>query len=293
MGVTREVVTITPSVAQSMLDTIDVNRDPTQSFEDLHVRQMEAGMWDDDITFVIIDEHGRLIDTAKRLRALIRAGYTGQWLVVSGVKATAQDKIDIGETRTVAQALQMKGVANPNECGSFARVMWDWRWRDSRGISKGVRPPPYEIVSLVLKDRKGFTNAVPVAKSVKYALPALRQPVIGGLYYLLSTKHPDIRDSEGNVKKDGLATRFFKELKAPPSTEPGNPARVLNGWLKRHEEEGRPSATAGLWLLTETWRRYVTYQTSDRPNHMTPSMLTYPGGKRTPSMADIPPIEDL
>lgn len=117
-----EVVTVDPELAREWLGRNTRNRVKKPRKIEQYARDMAEGRWQLTGESIKFGTDGRLLDGQNRLQALIQADTSVTFLVVRNVKPQAQDVMDSGVARTVADALSMAGVENAQRSTGAARI---------------------------------------------------------------------------------------------------------------------------------------------------------------------------
>jgi hypothetical protein len=107
-----EVVVVTPTIAKAWLDMNTRNRKPSSVIVGAYARDMKAGRWMLTADPIRFDTKGNLIDGQHRLLACIQSESHFPSLVAYGLPAEAQDFIDCGKRRSVADMLSLNGHHN-------------------------------------------------------------------------------------------------------------------------------------------------------------------------------------
>lgn len=148
------VTQITPEWAQEVLDKLGEaqisgtfrQRSARERAIQRYAQDMKAGKWILTHQGIAFDDKGRLIDGQNRLWAVVRSNVTVPMSVTTGIphngKLTAMDVIDLGSTRTVAQAFQVSHGYGPesSELAILARqiVRMVISTRDTAGTTAKV-----------------------------------------------------------------------------------------------------------------------------------------------------------
>lgn len=141
-GVCIELHRVTPGVAREWLACNTHNRTLKETGLSKLVTSMERGDWlfnGDPIRF---DETGTLIDGQHRLHACVQAEMPIDVLVVSGLPATAQDTVDTGIQRKLADSLRLRGETNSNELAAAINFLWRYengRVRENSSVAPSMQ----------------------------------------------------------------------------------------------------------------------------------------------------------
>lgn len=117
-----ETVTITPEIAKRLLENNPDNRKLNERVVLAITRDIKAGHWQLNGESIIITQDGELNDGQNRLTAIIRADMPVQSLIAFGVTRKSRMTVDMGISRSAAQFLMMRGVANSNRIAAAARL---------------------------------------------------------------------------------------------------------------------------------------------------------------------------
>ena len=142
--------TITPDDADAWLALNVNNRSLSQATIDAYARDMQAGAWrmtGDPIRF---DTEGNLIDGQHRLTACLLASVAFRSVVMRNVPPEAKDSIDQCRPRKVPDILKMRGTHYAHRLSSTARVMWDLKHPENRGM----RVTSHELLSIIERHPK-------------------------------------------------------------------------------------------------------------------------------------------
>lgn len=104
-----ENVTITPQVAQMMLEHNTHNRNLTESRAQAYARDMASGNWRYTGEGIKFGPDGTLLDGQTRLRAIVLSGVTITMPVWRGIDPDAQLVMDSGRPRSNSDALSLRG----------------------------------------------------------------------------------------------------------------------------------------------------------------------------------------
>jgi hypothetical protein len=110
-GVRSTAVQIAPAVAKRLLERNTHNRKLSEKVVQKYVSEIEAGEWRLTPAGIGFDERGVLVDGQHRLTAIVRSGQTVPMILVTGLPATSQEKVDRQRRRTLFDALYLAGLA--------------------------------------------------------------------------------------------------------------------------------------------------------------------------------------
>lgn len=112
--------TITPEIAEKMLQTNVGNRDPKR--EPL-VQAICHGEWLLNGASIVFDESGNLIDGQNRLMACVAAKEPIDTIVVRGIERAAQITMDSGVKRSLGDYLKLDGYKSYVQVGSIGSAL--------------------------------------------------------------------------------------------------------------------------------------------------------------------------
>lgn len=254
-GPQYRLVSLTPELAEKWLAQNTHNRNLRERAVMAYARDMEAGNWaengesikfaDGDVTLIGGRDPlhgGALLDGQHRLQAIALSGVTVKMLVVTGLKNAAQETMDDGRKRTLADALHLRGEANATILGSILRrvVMWE---QGSYRNSGTYTPTNTECLT--------FLAAHPETRASTEVAAALRKPTqlpasVLGLSHWLFTRI-DIED----------ANWFFNKLGTGAIDEELHPILALRRLARNASDNtGRVPEDKLLACVIKAWNSY-------------------------------------
>ncbi|MBQ1450679.1 MAG: hypothetical protein IIZ12_07105 [Eggerthellaceae bacterium] len=127
--------TITPEIAEKMLQANVGNRDPKR---EAIAKAIQKGEWTLNGATIVFDENGNLTDGQNRLRACIAANKPIDTIVVRGVPRAAQITMDVGVKRQLVDYLKMAGYKNCSTVGKVGMMLYR---ADSYGLEGSFTLP--------------------------------------------------------------------------------------------------------------------------------------------------------
>jgi hypothetical protein len=144
-------MTVTPEIAQEWATLNTRNRPVRYGKVAQMARDMKAGKWVLNGDTIKIAADGTLLDGQHRIYACIKAEVPFETVVIRGLAAEAQDTIDTGAARRMADQLALRGEVNANLLAAIAR--WAHKWlRGVRGTSGGSDAEPTHAEMLAFLD---------------------------------------------------------------------------------------------------------------------------------------------
>jgi hypothetical protein len=163
--ITTQIETISPALAASYLGRSAGNRALKAQKVNAYARDMVAGKWQVNGEPIIFDSNMTLIDGHHRLQACIGSGVTFSSIVTRGVQPQSNLTIDMGASRTAADAMTFLGYKNTNNVQSIARVLMSLE----SGVARSANPSTQELVEYVdripeMADAASFSAGKPFPK---------------------------------------------------------------------------------------------------------------------------------
>lgn len=118
-------VEVTPELAQAILGEHAPNRTIRQLDVARYAADMAADKWTNTGEAIKFDEQGCLLDGQHRLSAVVKADMTVPLLFVYDVPRAAQDVMDSGRKRSLADQLAMRGQTNCNALAAGIKAAHD------------------------------------------------------------------------------------------------------------------------------------------------------------------------
>lgn len=191
-----ENVTITPQVAQMMLEHNTHNRNLTASRAQAYARDMASGNWRYTGEGIKFGPDGTLLDGQTRLRAIVLSGVTITMPVWRGIDPDAQLVMDSGRPRSNSAALSLRGEKDVVTLRAI--ICADFQWchygAQSAFTPNGKRRvTPSEMLDW-LAIRPDLREAVRYARALYEEDPSIPRSVYGVLWYELGLISPEDRD---------------------------------------------------------------------------------------------------
>lgn len=153
----------TPARAKDVLDNHadPLGRRIDREERDKLVRDMVAGLWDDNGETVKFTDDGICTDGHKRFAAIVEAGDRlpgGElWLqTCRGVPYDSRDSVDVGQPRSDADFVKMHDLqieGSSKDVAAFARRVWLYRQGQKLRASPGLpKPSPREVAKVIKSD---------------------------------------------------------------------------------------------------------------------------------------------
>lgn len=238
---TAEIVTITPEVAEQWLGANTHNRNLSRMYIDRLAGAIRRGEWQFNGESIKFNGDGTLIDGQHRLSAIAKSGVPVAALVVHNVSMSAQDTVDVGKKRSLADALKLRGET---ECAQLAgAVTIIWRFERDQPLSNV--PPTITEAMTTLERHPRLRASIPIGRQLN---SWIRYPNASGtaLHYWLSL-----------IDQDDDADDFFDRLKSGAFLHEGHPILTLRQAVERDARQDRRMRTQRLQALTiKAWNAY-------------------------------------
>ncbi len=243
--VTTEIMKVTPKMAKLFLDQNQSNRPLRYALVETYAADMAKGDWQFTAEPVKFDTTGKLQDGQHRLEAIVTAKVPVTLLVVRGLEPEAQEVMDTGLKRAVADALAFRGYSNVTTLAAGARlgVLWD---RGVRTTGKSEGRVTHADVLHWVAEHPEMIEELKTVLTYRTALE-VRPSVATFTYHEM-------------VKKDEKEAKVFLDKMAYGIELPkGDPVLALRSRL-REIEKNRMSikSTTLVALVFRTWNAWRT-----------------------------------
>jgi hypothetical protein len=241
-GPQYKVVDVTPALAEKWIGQNTHNRKVRENAILGYARDMEAGNWAENGESIKFAADGTLLDGQHRLHAIALSGVTIRLLVVTGLKNAAQETMDDGRKRTVADALTLRKEPNAVQLASITRRVLMWNQGTYRNV--GSRPPTNTESLTFLGEHPELRESTSVAVSLRKAV-ALPSSVVGLTHWLFN--RVDVTD----------AAWFFDRLGTGANLPQYHPVLTLRKRAKEiNDGPGRVPEDMLLAFVIKAWNAY-------------------------------------
>lgn len=215
-GVTSKIVTITPEMAEHLLNTNSNNRSLRSNLVDRYARDMSNGNWTLTGEAIKTSNDAQLLDGQHRLYACLLSGVSFETLLVEGVDPAAQMQMDTGATRKVGDQLSLSGYKNSTALGSAIKL-YDI-YMNGKSLSH-YRHTTTEVIDLIKAHPDFEENLALSTQSAKY-LPSNKYKVPYAAAFAIIMEHSkQPLESKINFLKTELAEGL--------NLQEGNPAFAM------------------------------------------------------------------
>lgn len=247
--------TITPERAGELLQGNSHNRTIRQRQVDSLAVAIKRGDWVVNGDMIRLSPTGVLLDGQHRLWAILEADMAVETFVGYGFTDEAQETMDVGRSRTLGDALKLRGEPNFTTTAAAIRKVWAYETYGVPVVLNGHRNPTMQE-SLACLDRHPDLRAViegmsrnrysrdpnPIAKAGKF----IDQSAIAALWYLMS-----LADSED-------AYDFWRRLGGGYDLSETDSIYVLRERLIKEADEagGGIHPKVKIAFVVRTWNAY-------------------------------------
>lgn len=202
-AVTSKVETITPAIARQLLVHNTHNRAASIKVS-AYALAMRRGEWDLNGEAIKFSGDGTLLDGQHRLLAVIESGVTIQTLVVRGLDSDAQETMDTGKSRSLADVLKLRGEKNSVSLASIvAGIIRAEIYGLKAGVSGGTSNFPVTNAQVTNRiDAEPTLRDLPMRVVYVAQKAHVSTKILGVLYYQFSK----IDDEDADFFLDHLLT---------------------------------------------------------------------------------------
>lgn len=243
-GAFAEIATITPAIAQRLLEANEDNRPIRRRLVDEIASDIENGFWRFNGETIIVSREGLLNDGQHRLEAVVKTGKPIETLITFGVERDARLTNDMGCQRSAGNFLAMGKTTNANNAAAVCKTLIEFNEGVYRtgGTGGGRMPTKQDIREFHLSNRKRVDAAVTFAVGQKFGYIAGITPVAAA-YFLLHK----VNNAEAAV--------FFARLMDGANLKPNDPILWLRNRLMA-EKKNWIRASEKLEIILRYWNRW-------------------------------------
>lgn len=241
-GPSYDVITVTPDLAEKWLTNNTHNRRVRESAVLGYARDMESGRWAENGESIKFAADGTLLDGQHRLTAVTLAKVSLPMLVVTGLKTAAQETMDDGRKRTLADALTLRGETNAVATAAIIRRAHMWTQGVYRNV--GAKPPTNQESLNFFEQHPELRRSAQIAVQVRTAIP-LPGSVAGLTHWLFSQIDT------------GDAAEFFHLLISGAIVPETHPVLILRKRVQSEADKpGRVPEDHMLAFVIKAWNAY-------------------------------------
>lgn len=224
---TTSIINVGPErAAEWLAENNTHNRAIREAQVSRYARDMADGQWQFNGDPIRFATDGTLLDGQHRLSAILRSGVTVPMVVIWGLPSIAQETMDIGSVRSMADALLLRGETGSKYMAAIARrcLLFD------QGINTvgGYASPSYAEMHSYIDANPSIRRAVEVAqRSQSNRIPA-SPSTIGSAFFVCARR--DVPSAE---------LFYITQLIDSVGLRIGDPAHTLQLRLRKEAGEGR------------------------------------------------------
>jgi hypothetical protein len=163
-----EVVTLTPVLAQLLLDRNSANRPISKTGKNEIKQDIANGRFVFNGESIIVSDTGVLNDGQHRCLNVLETGVSIQTVIVFGPKEETRFSVDSGKSKTVANYLSMKGRKYTIILGAAANYIVQWKTRGSVSTANEYARPSKQAILEAADQLRG------IDASVEFTSPAMK-----------------------------------------------------------------------------------------------------------------------
>jgi hypothetical protein len=206
---------------------------------------MRRGEWELNGESIKVAEDGSLLDGQHRLHAVVESGKSIQVLVVRNLPAGAQDTVDTGRRRRLADILMVEGYTDASALAATVNILHRYRIGARLDYSQLNAPTPAQALSIV-EAEPHIRDSVRVGRNVT--------KVIGGPIGVFAALHLVFVETDPEPAED-----FFTGLKSGAELDRRDPLlRLRNQIVRPRKDRGytqSPHHVAALTIKAFNLRR--------------------------------------
>jgi hypothetical protein len=245
MTIRPEVTVITPELADAWLEANTRNRHLSEPLVSRYAEAIRRGEWQLNGDPIRFDEEGVLLDGQHRLAAVAKAHIPIHSLVLHGVPALAQDTMDTGRKRSIADVLAIRDEGHATTLAAALHILYRLL-TDEWGAG---RTPTTQQALALLKQHPDLRASLPVGDRAARHVPLLRAGIAAAVHYHLG------QIDDPNVDAD--RKQFFESLVTGAGLSVGDPVLVLRETLSRYNKDRAPlSAVRVTAFLVKAWNAF-------------------------------------
>lgn len=268
-----EVVTITPKMAEQLLEQNTRNRNISLTNLELVKAALERGEWELNGEAIKIAKDGTILDGQHRLWACLDTEISFPTLVIYGLNADVQETMDTGKSRSIPDLLALRGYTNVSKVAAVGRgiVRYEaYGLKTALRTSTGTNVVTNKQVVDYIESNRDYVYEL-VKKASRLRVVGLPDSMAGLLMHVLNQIDQDDADY------------FFQCLESGAGLSAVDPIYVLRESLRRimdNVSESRRDNVYRAALVIKAWNKYrmgdETKQLRFRPGGANPEAFPEP-----------------
>lgn len=244
---------INPEIAKEYLASNMLHQRHVTATHLTHLRQqMQNGQWKMTGEPIIFDEHGMLVDGQHRLRALIAANMTFEFVVTRGVSDDAFIAMNRGKSRSHSDILSIHGVKNYTTHASCINGVLNYRRallaNEGKGgsLNTNTRPSSQDVLDEYNENPSEYDAAVTIALRCKKTMSPSIVATCAALAIIDGTKSVD------------TITAFWDGVVTGVNLYDGHPALTLRNLISQNNTRTAKIPKSHLmWYSIKAWNAYA------------------------------------
>lgn len=240
-----ERIDVTPEIAERWLGWYDdetgqvYNRTPGTVWVVKLARDMKEGRWYDTGIPLIMGTHGKVLDGAQRLHAVVLSGQTITFDVRFGIDPKAQTAMDRPRRRSVGNDLQMANIPNSTVIAATSTLLL--HWRTGQLLDSRSSPTDQQVLEFEKEHREALQFACRQGNRIRVRLPNATLTVVSAAFF-----------EAVQIDEDKCMT-FFDKFGSGEGLEDGNPILALRNVTLREVGRKKPHRNHQLYRVVYAW----------------------------------------
>lgn len=246
--VKHEIVTLTPEMAQRLLESSPGNRQLRRRQVESYARQMREGKWKLNGQPIVLDDRDRLMQGHHRCHAVLQSGCSIETLLVRGIASEARETQDQMIAWSCVDVLVDRGEHHAKHLAPVLQLVDIWvRSRDGVSLerAKWMSRPPAELIGLLDgPDGNRIRAGAELSSRLRIAAGMLTSSVLGFLWWALS----QVDEEE--------AREFLEAIETGANLPPQSPILALRRRLVPSQSGRRIPRFERLALAIKAWNAW-------------------------------------
>lgn len=241
---TARVITLTPAIATQLLARNPRNRKVSNRNYAIVLRAIQRGEWKLNGEAIKVDSDGFILDGQHRCLAVVDSGTPIQTFMIEGLEPDAQDTMDTGKSRGLADILSIRGHVNTAALAAIARRIYLFETHGLKAATQSSYPTTNHEVLAFFEANRWIESLVNDANRVA-SLAKMPASLAGLLMHVFQT-----------LDRDDSAF-FFYRLQTGENLESTSPIYALRRSLQAlNESKGAIGQTYMAALAVKAWNKF-------------------------------------
>lgn len=185
-GVRARMVTLTPKLAAQLLQKNTHNRSVSHPRVRQYAADMRKGQWAFNGEAIKVSADGQVLDGQHRLLAVIDADRAIETVLITGLPNAAQETMDQGRARTLADVLKLRGEQSYTALAAATRMVCLYERDEVPFKAAFVDAPTVHGCLHTLEHNPGLRDSVKLAEQLSRSA-LLPVSSVAGLHYLFAS----------------------------------------------------------------------------------------------------------